>query len=43
MTAVGAAGSKAAARIYRDTKVYGDITPSSYRFRVMRYFAATYW
>jgi hypothetical protein len=33
MTAVGAAESEAAARIYHDTKVYGGITASSYRFR----------
>ena len=33
MTAVGAAESEAAARIYHDTNVYGGITASSYRFR----------
>ena len=32
MTAVGAAESEAATRIYHDTNVYGGITASSYRF-----------
>ena len=32
MTAVGAAESEAAARIYHDTSVYVGITASRYRF-----------